>query len=374
MGEKKNIQNFFSKAFNLPVLEKSRMHWVDYLRGIAIVLVVYRHVLLGIQRIHIDVPADLVTANMIFFNFRMPLFFILSGVFISGSLKKRTVNQFITDKFEGLLYPYFIWVFIQVTLQIVLGKFANSPRSVHDYIYILYQPANLDQFWYLPALFNATVIYVLIKTKLKPPVLFHLVIGLIFYYLSPHLQFSSMLSDWTEFYIFFAIGDMVSEFFFKPGTQNFLKNPYTILFLIPIFAITQFFYLSKVNPDDPLIRGHIIFLPIALIGCLTMTVLAFRLQHWNILKFLRVLGFHSLYIYVMHVMIAAMTRGICTRFLHIYNPEILVLLGILFGVTLPVMIYNLCIKDNVAWFLFAFRKKETNKKVSVEKQRVANSL
>jgi fucose 4-O-acetylase-like acetyltransferase len=352
------IKNFFSKAFNLPMLEKSRMQWVDYLRGIAIVLVVYRHVLLGIQDSGIATPKGLETANMIFFSFRMPLFFVLSGIFISGSLKKRTIKQFVTDKFEGLMYPYFIWVFIQITLQVLLSKYTNASRSFVDYSYIFYQPAKLDQFWYLPALFNATIVYVLIKEKLKASWWMQLIIGVAFYYLSPHLQFSSMLADWMEFYIFFAIGDIISILFFQPITQNFLKSPYTLLFLIPVFAITQYLYLAHVQPFDPLMRGHIIFILVALIGCLSMTVLAFRLQAWQILKFLRVLGFHSLYIYVMHVMIAALTRSVLTRFFGIHNPEILLPLGIFFGVTIPVMVYNLFIHDNFFWFLFLFRKKK----------------
>ncbi len=357
----KNKNNFLKKAFNTSVLQKSRMQWVDYLRGIAIILVVYRHVLLGIQDSGIKTPTILETANMVFFSFRMPLFFILSGIFINGSLKKRTIKQFITDKFEGLLYPYFIWVFIQITLQILLSKYTNASRSFIDYSYIFYQPANLDQFWYLPALFNATIIYVLIKTQLKAKWWMLLLIAIGFYYLSPHVQYaSSMLSDWMEFFIFFAIGDIISAAFFHPITQKILKNPYTLLVLIPIFGITQYFYLSNVQPYDPLMRGHLIFLLIALIGCFSMTVLAFRLQHWNILTFLRVLGFHSLYIYVMHVMIAAFVRAICTRVFGIHNSVLLLMIGIFFGVTIPVMIYNLLIKDNVGWFLFTFRKKKQN--------------
>jgi peptidoglycan/LPS O-acetylase OafA/YrhL len=44
------------RAFNTPILQKKRLEWVDYLRGIAIVLVVYRHALLGIERSHVVVP------------------------------------------------------------------------------------------------------------------------------------------------------------------------------------------------------------------------------------------------------------------------------------------------------------------------------
>src|SRR5437016_1414734 len=149
-----SIKGWWSRALNLSVLQKNRWPWVDYLKGIAIILVVYRHVLIGIGRSGIYIPNYLTNANMIFYSFRMPLFFILSGLFISGSLAKRSLKKIISIKFENLLYPYLIWSFLQITLQIAMSGITNADRSLIDYTYILYQPRKLDQFWYLSALFN----------------------------------------------------------------------------------------------------------------------------------------------------------------------------------------------------------------------------
>src|SRR5437763_1326877 len=123
------LKRLFAKAFNLSILQKSRLEWIDYLRGIAIILIVYRHVLIGIQRGHIQVPQALVDANMIFYSFRMPLFFILSGIFISKSLAKKSLSQLIGSKFNLLLYPYLIWSFLQLTLQIFFSPLINSDRT-----------------------------------------------------------------------------------------------------------------------------------------------------------------------------------------------------------------------------------------------------
>ncbi len=348
------MKTFFAKAFNTSILEKKRMAWVDYLRGIAIILVVYRHVLIGLQRSNLDVPYVLDRANMIFFSFRMPLFFILSGIFINGSIARRPLKQLVWIKFENLLYPYLVWSFIQVTLQILLSNYTNSDRTLKDYTFILYQPRGLDQFWYLPALFNCTVIYLLIKVKLKPPMWSQMLLGVILYMLSPYLDKISMMSDWMEFYIFFALGDTISKVFFEERTQNFLKNPFTLVWITPIFILTQLFYLSQPGLADGRPKGfdQAEFLVIALIGCFSMFVLAFRMQSWGLFPFLRVLGFHSLFIYVMHVMIAAFTRSILTRVFHLHNAVILLLCGIALGVIIPVMFYNLLIKDGPLWFLF----------------------
>jgi fucose 4-O-acetylase-like acetyltransferase len=351
------MREWFSKAFNTRILEKSRMQWVDYLKGIAIMLVVYRHVLIGIQRSGLIVPAWLVNANMIFYSFRMPLFFILSGIFIGGSLAKRTLSKLLLIKFDNLLYPYFIWAFIQITLQIVLVHYTNSDRGLKDYFYILYQPREIDQFWYLPALFNTTMLYLLVKTKLKPPAWLQLILGLALYFTFPHVQRISMLSDWMEFYFFFALGDTIAAFFFRESSQRFLTSPWPFLAMTPVFIMAQLFYLSRPEEyykNNPV--GQIFFMLIALTGCFTMLLLSFRLQSWKALPFLRVLGFHSLYIYVMHVIVAAFVRVILTKYAGIHQPVVLLGMGITFGVTLPVIFYNLVIKDGPGWFLMSYKK------------------
>ncbi len=350
-------QSFISKAFNLPALEKSRLHWVDYLKGIAILLVVYRHSLLGIQSSGIYAPAYLENANLVFFSFRMPLFFMLSGIFASLSLRKRSVKQYIESKFETLLYPYFIWVIIQITLQIILSKFTNSNRGLIDYTYIFYQPRNLDQFWYLPALFNAAVIYTLIKKYITKKWWALLTIALGFYFLSPYMQSISIISDWMEFIVFFALGDTISQLFFHEKVQKFFKNPFTLLAAIPFFALAQTFYLVNhmYYQTTELMRAE--FLIIALVGCFTMLAFSFMLQRWNAASWLRILGYHSLNIYVMHVMIAAFVRIFLTHVAGIHNPFIILISCIIIGAILPVIIYNLLIRDNILWFLFTYKRK-----------------
>ncbi len=352
-------QSIISKAFNLPALKKSRLYWVDYLKGIAIILVVYRHSLLGIQRAGLSIPDSFVNANMIFYSFRMPLFFMLSGIFISRSLAKRSVGQFISTKFETLLYPYLIWVTIQITLQIVLSSFTNSDRTFIDYTYIFYQPRNLDQFWYLPALFNATVIFVLLKKFVNGKRWLQIALGIGFYFLSPHLQNISMLSDWMEFYIFVAIGDAISEVFFRERVQNIFKNYLTLILATPVFIFAQIYYLTHQTTQ-------LQFLCIAFIGCFTMLSLAFIFQRLNILSFLRIVGYHSLNIYVMHVMIAALTRIFLMKVVHIDNSIAILFVCIIVGSILPVIIYNLLIRDNILWFLFTYKRKHKKQPKSSE--------
>lgn len=356
------LRNLKNKAFNIPYIYQTRWPWVDYLKGIAILLVVYRHVIIGIERSEIPIPNALLYANMMFFSFRMPLFFILSGLFISRSLAKRTLSQIVSIKFEKLLYPYFIWTFIQVTIQIILsgywGKqssnsYINTHRDLTDYLYIFYHPQRIDQFWYFPALFNVTIIYLFIKTKLKPPLWLNAAFGVFLFFAAPPYSDYSMLFDWMHFYMYFILGDAISAFLLKENAIKLLQRNIVFLAVLPLFILSQTYYLSN---SDKIANWQL--LPVVLIGCLMMLIISFRLQKWNIMLFLRVLGFHSIYVYVMHVMISALVRIILTRIFLISDPVILLLSGILAGAVIPIIVYNFFLKEKM-WFLFSYKRPQT---------------
>src|SRR5450432_4284481 len=228
-----DIKNWLAKAFNTSLLQKSRLPWVDYLKGIAILLVVYRHVVSGIQLSGIIVPQAVITANMIFFSFRMPLFFLLSGLFIGGSLAKRTTGQLVFIKFENLIYPYLVWAVLQLTIEIPFSHFTNVHKGLINYAYILYQPREVDQLWCLPAIFFINVIFLLLKKRFNPDPWMQILFGLILYFVAPHFDRYSIISDWMAFYVFFAIGNAIAPYFFKDSVQKFFKNPWTLLFVTP---------------------------------------------------------------------------------------------------------------------------------------------
>ncbi len=347
------MKAWIEKGLNLKALEKSRLHWVDYLKGIAIILVVYRHILIGMSRSNdFEIPRYLWNANEIFFSFRMPLFFILSGIFLGGSLKKRTPGKLVEIKFENLFYPYLIWATIQVTLQIVLGHlhFTNADRTWRDYLYILYQPEKLDQFWYLPALFNVSVIYIFTKAILKLPGWVQLSAGVVLFFAHENIHgidSISMLTDWMKYYIFYALGDVLSSSFFKPGFQRVMRNPWSLVAISPAFVLSQIYWLThKVNALE--------FLGIAMIGCVTMFFVAFLLERMNVWNWLRVVGYHSLYIYVIHVMVAAFIRTLMVHVFHVHQVHLMLFTGIFFGVLIPILIYNYLILDGPLWFLFTY--------------------
>ncbi|NJM25695.1 MAG: acyltransferase family protein [Bacteroidia bacterium] len=114
-----------SSFFYASKVDSKRRGWIDYARGIVIIYVVYRHTLSGL--IHMGYPIR----NAIFLvqEASMPIFFVVSGIFIHSSLVKRGFLRFVRFKFDGLLYPYLVWVTIHLTLQIVFSNVVNSDKN-----------------------------------------------------------------------------------------------------------------------------------------------------------------------------------------------------------------------------------------------------
>ncbi|RYF80999.1 MAG: acyltransferase, partial [Chitinophagaceae bacterium] len=146
-------------------MKPARLSWMDYARGIAIILVAYRHVFEGAKEAGIAVQQYefLEYFNIFFYSFRMPLFFIISGVFITRSLQKRGLKAYTENRARTVLYPYFVWGFLQLSLQMVFTRFTNGHPTAWSYFNLFYQPREIAQFWYLYALFNVSLLYALSK-------------------------------------------------------------------------------------------------------------------------------------------------------------------------------------------------------------------
>jgi fucose 4-O-acetylase-like acetyltransferase len=353
-------------------MKPGRLTWIDYAKGIAIILVLYRHVFEGIKASGISVEQYIFLEhdNIIFYSFRIPLFFIVSGIFVGGSLMKRGLYEFITTKVRTILYPYFLWATLQIVLQLIFSKYTNAHRAPSDFFYLFYQPREIEQFWYLYALFNVSVLYALVKEKLKFTPIQNIGLGIILLFISA-LSFqmnvmSGFLRDIFHYYIFFAIGDAISRFMNDRNNFKYFESWKTFLLLLVPFILAQRYFLDQSifyakNLGDTKYEFFEYYQPfkylfIALIGCATIMSLTFILQKYKAVNWLQVLGRHSLYIYVSHVIVFASLRVFMTKVLGIYNVPVLLTTGIIAGLFIPVLLYKLAVKINMRW-LFTLEKK-----------------
>ena len=85
------------------LLDNKRQSWIDYDRGISIILVTYRHAyeMLMNAGLNFDRFPMIGYMNVFLFGFRMPLFFITSGIFLSSSLEKKGLKSYNFSRFQN---------------------------------------------------------------------------------------------------------------------------------------------------------------------------------------------------------------------------------------------------------------------------------
>ena len=95
--------------------EESRIAWVDYAKGICIILVVMMHSTLGVEK---------ATGTLTWLHpfiewakpFRMPDFFMISGLFLASRIN-RDWRNYLDSKVLHFAYFYILWVTIQTFIK-----------------------------------------------------------------------------------------------------------------------------------------------------------------------------------------------------------------------------------------------------------------
>jgi fucose 4-O-acetylase-like acetyltransferase len=114
----------------MPLSITQRTDWVDYAKGIGIILVVYAHLLSSGYHGGLAINTHFfLLSDSIIYSFHMPLFFFLSGLFARQSYMKRGVKTFFLSKIKILGYPYLIWSCIQATVGGCSKFCVSNPQS-----------------------------------------------------------------------------------------------------------------------------------------------------------------------------------------------------------------------------------------------------
>jgi fucose 4-O-acetylase-like acetyltransferase len=356
------------------ILNEKRWLWIDYDKGISIILVGFGHCYGALSGYGLSLAAYpfFNYFGVFFFGFRMPLFFIVSGLLVAGSLNKKGLGAYIGDRSNNILYPLLVWGFIETTFQIIISRwfpqFSNSGHiGPKTYFFLIINPDQTGHFWYLNALFFIGAIYATLKTKLKLKPVVQVILGLILFsasaYLHIHNLHAGILNHVFEYYIFFALGDLISGIMLNEQYRQKYASWKVFFPLMAVFLVTQFYCTRLILAPHPEGINYIehklpfLFLIEALIGCAISINCSFLLQRYRKLTFLRIVGFHSLFIYCMQIIVMIVARMVFMNALHITNVPALIMLVWASGIVLPIFIYNYCLKHKL-WWLYTFRKPE----------------
>jgi fucose 4-O-acetylase-like acetyltransferase len=349
------------------ILNKKRWVFIDSDKGISIILVGFGHCLsvLDNHGLALDSYPTVKYISVFLYGFRMPLFFIISGIFVSSSLKKKQVQGYVADRVNTILYPLAIWGFIEVTFQLITSKYTNNGITAMNYLNLFVDARKTGHFWYLNTLFFIGVIYAILKAKLHLKPIVQVGLGLIMYCFSSYIHLNNLnaalFTDICEFYIFFALGDLMSNIILKKENVDRFSSLKIFFPLFAVFLVMQYQFaeynmhggtegINYVEHKMPFF-----FLIEALIGCAISINVSFLLQKYNLFKFLRVIGFHSLFIYCMQIIVMTISRVVMVNILNITHVPSLIIVIWAAGIVLPMLFYNICMHYNV-WWLFTYKK------------------
>lgn len=207
-----------------------RNNKIDFLKGLAIFLVVWGHVIQYDNNGKFDF-----FLNPIFifiYTFHMPLFMFISGFLFLYSLSNKRCSEVIIKKIKQLVVPIVAWSTVYYVLtHLLTGKSISIIALIKSYI---------SSFWFLFALFVLSLIVTLVHRYFKDNVFIYVILGILILFLPE--KFNLVYIKFM--YPYFVLGYLLNKY-----KTNFRENiniigiGCTILFVILLIGWTKDYYI-----------------------------------------------------------------------------------------------------------------------------------
>ena len=336
-------------------MNNARKDWVDYAKGIGIILVVYGHLLSSGYHAGLSIPRHFFElSDSIVYTFHMPLFFLLAGLFVEGSLQKRGAWEYLKDKLLRIAYPYFVWSILQMSVEIFFSSQTQRGAGISDILAIVYRP--WGQFWFIYALLLMHIAFTLISRagKFSTPLLYLAGLILFFY---PIQASEAALFGFSTHFLFFILGIQLRRWLVDGDALSLPLWAILSLFAI-LFGSGYFVFENLLQPSRILSNSHPFYvLYFSTFGVAACVSLAKYLAAKNSIQFLKTLGVYSLQIYLVHMLAGAGTRLILQQVFHLQNWVLHILLGVTAALLIPVAIQKVSERINFP-YLFELKIKK----------------
>jgi len=305
-----------------------RVDWVDYAKGICIVMVVMMHSTLGVEK---AAGVEGFMHHVVEFAkpFRMPDFFLISGLFLARVID-RDWRTYLDRKVVHFAYFYVLWLAIQGGFKWPGIALADGPRAMVEAIALsLIEPFGTLWFIYLLPIFFVTA-------KLLRGVPPFLVLPL-----AAVLQTLNIATGWVvidEFasrWIYFLAGWYFAPLVFSLAAW-FADRPGLTVAAVVAWACAEMWVVSIGHAEAP---GLSLVLGFAGAGAViaTATVLA-RFRTGAILRYA---GEHSIVIYLAFFLPMAVARVVLLKTGLIEDVGTIALLVTGIAVIVPLILYRL---------------------------------
>ena len=277
-----------------------RVDWVDYAKGICIVMVVMMHSVLGVELA--AGQTGFMHAIVAFAKpFRMPDFFLISGLFLPLVID-RDWRTYLDRKVVHFAYFYMLWVTIQFGFK-APGFAAETSWAHAAYLYL---ESFIEPFGTLWFIYELPIFFVVAKaTRRWPP--------LLIWGLAAILEMTHYATGWT------AIDEFIARFvYFYSGylfaggvfalSDRARNEPRQALAGLALWALVNESLVQLGLSEWPLVS-----LSLGLAGACAIVTIGTLLAHVGWLKSLRFCGEHSIVIYLAFFLPMAATRTFLLR-------------------------------------------------------------
>lgn len=321
--------------------------WINQSKGIAIILVVLGHTILGFQSANMFVEYNnfFDYINFTIYSFHMPLFFIISGYTYFKFEKVKSNYEYkllLRKKGLDLLIPYFIFCSIQILIKSIISGSTNNSVSIKDIILLPIVPQ--EQFWFLYTLFFIITIVTFIDLKLNKKnilLVFLIVLNMIEIHMKD-IVFA--ITSVCVYAIYFYVGILFAKGYIDK-ILNF-KNKYVIVTIIALYSIFNIF-IYNINININIER--FISLILALLGSFMIIIITQISLNNTVINYI---GKYSYEIFLLHTIFGSGIRIILIKIFNISSIGIHFISAIIFSILTPIIIGIISKKIKIIGFLF----------------------
>ncbi|MHB8886418.1 MAG: acyltransferase family protein [Methylovirgula sp.] len=329
----------------------SRMPWVDMAKGLSIILVVMMYAAYNTGKY---------TGQVGFLHyiigfatpFRMPEFFLISGLFLSQVIG-RPWGRYADRRIIHYFYFYAVWAIIMIVLKI--GIFTNTPIvMLRELANAIIDPYGVLWFIYMLGIFGLTA-----KLLWQFRVPAYVVIPVAAALQMAQIQSPSyVVTQFAAYFTFFYIGYVVAPLVFRLVAWT---NEHVGLALagLAIWALTN--GLLVYSPGHAILPSETIMgfaaipplhLTLAVLGAIALCVMGGLLSKFRFMDWLRWLGEHSLVVYVAFTIPMSLFRGFALSHGLITATGPLSLAVLVVSIASPVVLYLIIQRIGYGRFLF----------------------
>jgi uncharacterized membrane protein YcfT len=277
-----------------------RVDWVDYAKGICIVMVVMMHSVLGVEAAA-GQTGFMHWLVMFAKPFRMPDFFLISGLFLAVVID-RDWRTYLDRKVLHFAYFYLLWVTIQFGFK--APSFAAQTSWGHaGYLYL---ESFIEPFGTLWFIYLLPIFFVVTKLTRKAP-------ALAIWMVAAALETAHVMTGWTvidEFcarFVYFYSGYWLAGYVFALSERARVRLALALAGLM-LWALVNGALVASSWSDWPVVS-----LALGLAGACAIIVIGTLLARMRWLNFLRYCGEHSIVIYLAFFLPMAASRTLLLR-------------------------------------------------------------